>query len=302
MTAAEIAAALGNAQRSAAWHRCRCPVHNGRSASLALRDGNRRLIVHCHAGCAPEAVLDELRRRGLLVDFSPHPGVDNSDKGDKTLPPAETRDRQFRTACALDRWRHETRPARGTIVERYWRVRGLAIAVPDTIRASAGWMRHRESGETRPAMVGLVQHVERGPSAIHVTWLAPDGSGKATLEPPRKFFGQAAGAAIRLAPANDVDWLIFGEGIETTASVMQATGLPGWAAGWDGGIERLVLPAQVRRVLIAADHDKNGAGERAARRAAQRWLAEGRRVRIAMPPNPGTDFNDFVKGGGGAAR
>jgi hypothetical protein len=25
-----------------------------------------------------------------------------------------------------------------------------------------------------------------------------------------------------------------------------------------------------------------------------RWLAEGRRVRIAIPPEPGTDFNDVL--------
>jgi putative DNA primase/helicase len=38
----------------------------------------------------------------------------------------------------------------------------------------------------------------------------------------------------------------------------------------------------------------NGVGERAARTAAQRWLAEGRHVRIAMPPVPGFDWNDVL--------
>jgi putative DNA primase/helicase len=52
----------------------------------------------------------------------------------------------------------------------------------------------------------------------------------------------------------------------------------------------------VHEVVILADHDENGAGERAARLAADRWLAEGRRVRIAMPPQPGTDFNDVMLG------
>jgi len=48
-------------------------------------------------------------------------------------------------------------------------------------------------------------------------------------------------------------------------------------------------------VTILADNDKNGAGERAAHTAAARWLAEGRRVRIAMPPLPGTDWNDVLQ-------
>jgi hypothetical protein len=40
----------------------------------------------------------------------------------------------------------------------------------------------------------------------------------------------------------------------------------------------------------------SGRGEEAARNAARRWIAEGRRVQIAMPPDPGTDFNDVLLG------
>jgi hypothetical protein len=43
-----------------------------------------------------------------------------------------------------------------------------------------------------------------------------------------------------------------------------------------------------------ADHDASGVGKRAARDAAQRWLAEGRHVRIALPPEPCTDFADML--------
>jgi hypothetical protein len=35
---------------------------------------------------------------------------------------------------------------------------------------------------------------------------------------------------------------------------------------------------------IRADHDTSGTGGRAAHEAARWWLAEGRRVRVAMPP------------------
>jgi hypothetical protein len=41
-----------------------------------LRDGARGLIVKCWAGCAPAAILDELRRRGLLsgrCEYRPGP-------------------------------------------------------------------------------------------------------------------------------------------------------------------------------------------------------------------------------------
>jgi phage/plasmid primase-like uncharacterized protein len=56
----------------------------------------------------------------------------------------------------------------------------------------------------------------------------------------------------------------------------------------------------VRRVIVLADHDANGAGQRAARTAAQRWIREGRKVRIALPPAKG-DFNDMLAGANDAA-
>ena len=46
--------------------------------------------------------------------------------------------------------------------------------------------------------------------------------------------------------------------------------------------------------LSVTDHDESGTGARAARDAAERWLAEGRRVRMAIPPSTGTDFNDVL--------
>jgi len=47
MSAARIAQALGGARRSGEWWSCLCPVHPDRQPSLALRDGDRGLIVRC---------------------------------------------------------------------------------------------------------------------------------------------------------------------------------------------------------------------------------------------------------------
>jgi putative DNA primase/helicase len=54
--------------------------------------------------------------------------------------------------------------------------------------------------------------------------------------------------------------------------------------------------AQTPIFSSSCDHDCSGAGERAARSAAARWLSEGRRVRIAMPLKPGTDMADVLAG------
>jgi putative DNA primase/helicase len=95
--------------------------------------------------------------------------------------------------------------------------------------------------------------------------------------------------------------LVVGEGIETTLSVMQACALPGWAALSADGIGNLILPREVAMVLIGADNDVSGTGQRAASEAAERFLREGRRVRIAMPPTPGADFNDILTSSATAA-
>ena len=59
-------------------------------------------------------------------------------------------------------------------------------------------------------------------------------------------------------------------------------------------MKTLELPATVRAVIIAADNDASGAGQRNALAAYDRWTAEGRSVRIKTPPDIGDDFNDVL--------
>lgn len=186
-------------------------------------------------------------------------------------------------------------PAEGTPVERYMRARLPGIeAIPPVIRylpMGDAYARH-PSGGRRPVMVAAVEH-EHGVVGAHRTWLAPDGAGKASLDPVRISTGPIRGGAVRLAPAAET--LMVSEGVETAAA-MTATGMPAWTALSTSGMTALVLPPIVRTVIILADHDVSGAGERAARTAAARWLAEGRRVRLAMPPERGTDMADVLSG------
>ena len=148
-----------------------------------------------------------------------------------------------------------------------------------------------------PAMVALVEHVERGPVAVHCTYLRPDGSGKADIEKPKAIFGPVGGGAVRFGAPRAGEWLAVAEGIETALSVAVACSMPAWAALSAGGIKNLVLPPEATHVVICADHDASGTGERAAHDAAARWLAEGRRVRIAMPPEPGDRLQRHVLAG-----
>jgi hypothetical protein len=86
---------------------------------------------------------------------------------------------------------------------------------------------------------------------------------------------------------------MVGEGIETCLSAMQLMGLPAWAALSAPGLRSLVLPADVKDVIVLADGDE--AGEKAAQDCVRRWMAEGRSVRIDRAPR-GMDFNDVLRG------
>jgi hypothetical protein len=90
-----------------------------------------------------------------------------------------------------------------------------------------------------------------------------------------------------------LDRLMIAEDIETALPAVQATGEPAWAALSTSGLRVLDLPDRIRDVIVLADGDD--AGEAAARDCALRSKREGRRVRIARPPQ-GTDFNDVLMG------
>jgi putative DNA primase/helicase len=139
-------------------------------------------------------------------------------------------------------------------------------------------------------MIALVTRgSDNTPLAVHRTFLARDGAGKAPVDPQKMMLGPCRGGAVRLAAAGDV--LMVGEGIETCLAAMQATGNATWAALSTSGLRALDLPEDVRDVIVLADGDD--AGEAAARDCAWRWKREGRRVRIARPPQ-GMDFNDML--------
>lgn len=67
MTAAEIAKALSKPHmaREGEWSAC-CPAHEDHNPSLSITDGDgEHVLVHCHAGCPQDVVINELKSRGL---------------------------------------------------------------------------------------------------------------------------------------------------------------------------------------------------------------------------------------------
>jgi hypothetical protein len=270
-------------------------VHGGHSLTLADgRDG--KLLVKCFGGCEWREIFGEFRALGLIegrhVDVNPE-REDEFRRRREAEAKAEIEKLRRRIAAARDLYRRG-KSAAGSPVKTYLRRRNICGPIPAVLR----FLQHcpHRNGGYFPAMVAPIVNAAGDQIAIHKTFLRSDGSGKADLpkKEQRETCGPMKEGAVRLAPLRPGGVLVVGEGIESTLSAMQLFDLPGWAALHGGGIKDLDLPADIRRVVIAADNDANGVGQRAALFARKRWGAEGRSARILLPPNPGEDFNDVL--------
>jgi hypothetical protein len=184
---------------------------------------------------------------------------------------AEAAERERVTAAAdrlgKARWLWSRRqPIAGTFAETYLRhARGYGGPLSSTL----GFLPAR--GKHGPAMIaafGLPDEIEPGVLAIaeeqvcgvHITRLAPDGSGKAGSEADKIMIGCSAGYPIVLMPPNDLLGLVIAEGIEDTLSAHEATGLGAWAAGSASRLPGLgdAIPSYVECVTLMVDNDLDG--------------------------------------------
>ena len=239
MTSAEtIAKALGGHKTGNGWI-AQCPLHDDQTPSLSISAGkDGKVLVHCHAGCNQRDVfIAVLRNRGLCGKHKRKDPVADEEDADA--------DARKRSAFALAIWR-ACGPAEATLVQTYLAARGIDLPLPDALRFHAG-LKH-PSGDIWPAMVALVTNgVDATPLAIHRTFLARDGSGKAPVDPQKMMLGPCRGGVVRLADAGPGAVLMVGEGIETCLAAMQATGHPAWAALSTAGLRALDLPRRRAR-------------------------------------------------------
>jgi hypothetical protein len=280
----------------------RCPAHKDRKPSLSIREAeNGKVLLKCFAGC-------DYKQIAVALNSAPaHRALG------RPLPALKSAaDEKTRIETALRIWR-EAREPRGTIVQDYlfrrgftgempWRAESTIVhqerrqlrgglSIPASIRFHPS-LKH-PSGAYLPAMVAAIEGVERSIVGIHRTFLKPDGTGKAVVEPKKMALGRLKGHAVHLT-AGGAEMVIC-EGVETGLSILQATGLRVWAALGTSNLGQVEMPDFVREIILAADHDEPGC--RAARAAAESYTARGVQVRIVCPAASGADFSDLRDGG-----
>ena len=268
-----------------------CPFHNEKTGSFTVYPDQH---FHCF-GCNAHGDCIDFVRELRNLEFTDavrwilgsDPDSANPVKGGKQARESD-QDAERKQQAALAIWQNAQAPE-NTPVETYLRSRGITLDIPVSIKYAPD-LKHGPTGMLMPAMVAAIQGPDRTITGIHRTFLVSDGSKKAPVTQDKMMLGRCATGAVRLAAV--AESLILAEGIETALSIIQAIGLPTWAGLSTSGLKALVLPEEVREVVIAADGDEPG--EKAAHHAAQRFLGEGRRVRIARAPK-GMDFNDVLR-------
>ncbi len=277
ITARDFADRLGLKRYARSW-RGNCPACDYK-LSFAVREGrDHRPMLFCANGCSRDD-LDRALQAVFAGSWGPpeRPDAENE---------AEARERK--QAAALRIW-NGSDPVRGTPAELYLRTRHIEHVIGSAALRYRRDVPHPEAGRN-PAMIALVQGVDDRVLGVHRSYITASGN-KANIEPAKASLGPIWGGAVRIDPI--APELVIGEGIETSASAGKLLGLPAWAAISGGNLARgLVLPPEVRSIIIAADSDP--AGERAARDGALRWSREGRKVRIARPDRENCDFNDIL--------
>lgn len=213
-------------------------------------------------------------------------------------------------------WR-EAVPAEGTLAEVYLRGRGIRHGLPPSLRFAPRCWHDLERREL-PALIGGVQGPGGELVGVWRIYLADDGRAKAAAEPARLGLGNVRGGAVRLGRV--VDRVAICEGVETGLAARELLPRPVWCCLSTSGIRGVELPPSCAEVMIVADHDfrdereflefrrPDGSIERrpngmfgkrpgliAAQAAEARFVSEGRRVCIVMPPIEGQDYNDMVK-------
>ncbi len=270
------------------WKAC-CPIHADRSPSFTIYAGDQRW--HCF-GCGDGGdVLDFVRKVhgvGLRDAAAMLTGANLPVVSMPRLDKPTDADRDT-IGEAVSIWRNAG-PISGTPAERYLRNRGISIGLPDCLRFSMLRLGRREP---LPVLVALVAGPDDIPCGVQRIFLTDDGR-KADLPDGKVKFslGRIRGGAIRLAPGA-VSGMILSGSVEDGLSLMEIEGRAVWAAPGEEMLAGMMLPDPVRSVVIGADNDE--AGRRFAAKARDKFMSEGRMVRVILPTNGAKDFNQELQ-------
>jgi hypothetical protein len=267
------------------------PGHSAADRSVSLLLRNDRVFVHTFGDSDWREVLDDLRARRLIDDRNAPTSMALAPL-ERNVRPAATDIERLDTAR---RFWDAGRPLARTLSERHCRLRAIRrpLPGPEVARHSSATpvSAYVESKYRRPTLLVAICDGDGAFSAVEVTYLKANGQRASDLRLPRKTIGPVpANTAIRIDPP--AAEMVVGEGFFTTLSATERFQLPGWALMSTRNLRTWIPPEGVRSVLIAADRGKDG--EASAAQLAGRLREHRVRARVALPPQPLGDWNDWA--------
>lgn len=289
-----ILSAVGLSPRSLSGRHGPCPLCNGGKDRFRFDDKDGRgtwICSQCGAGDGIELVKRFLgiEFKDAAVEIEKHIG--QAPIARSSIGIAQSDEAQRNEMRAI--WKRSRAITADDPAGRYLNSRTGLRTFPSCLRFSPD--ERYGPGAFHPAMIAKVDPsdaaIAKGErSALHRTFLSPEGA-KATVDNPRKMLGtMPSGAAVRLMQHQDV--LGVAEGIETALSVATIFNVPTWAALTAGLLEEWTPPEIVTTVFVFGDNDHSFTGQASAFRLAQKLKAKGFDVIVELSPLFGTDWND----------
>ena len=268
-TAIIVAALRGKWQGSYAL--CTCPAHDDRTPSLSVRQGDRGLLVHCFAGCAPSRILEEINR------LDP--------KTAKSVP-------DYRPpGAAVDMsWLWEQGTAiNGTLAERYLVGRNLPTDATD-LRFHPNCQNGRKPLERyEPAlMVGM--RLRGNLVGIQRIFLDPDTA----KHRDKKIIGRSRFASWE--GIQPTDTLAIAESFEDAHAYATMKRIPCWSSMAANKLHAIAIPECVTTIILAPDNDK--AGRIAVNRGRKVYRQAGYDVKVDLPTTH-KDWAGMIEAGAG---
>ena len=241
-----------------------CLIHNDKRPSLSItQDANGKVLVHCHAGCAQNDLIDYFRANDA---WTPESTVNNA---------------HDKNSYAKLLWESSLELNGTDIASMYLKNRGLKFTeLPKTLRFNPSCYLNKE--KNLPALIAKIQ--DSSGELIGVQRIYLDNSGqKANVDTPKKILGSFKSGYVELRADSPGDEIHITEGIETGLAVFLSLKQTTYCAVSASNLSKVRTAKTDKTTHIWADEDKSGTGEREARKAAQEFTAQGIRAIIHLP-------------------
>lgn len=254
-----------------------CPIHNDKNKSLSITQKDGKLLLHCHAGCSQDELIDLLKRNGAWAE-------------------SENRKVNETQTNALALWNSSQGISNAGQAGKYLKHRGFDLETfPESLRFCSSCY-NSELKENKFAIIGRIQNFRNELIGVQRIYLDNYGR-KLNVEFPKKILGSYTGGYVEFKGSSSSETIHLAEGIETGLAIFVSLKKTTLCAMNATNLSKVVTDKTVKTIHIWADKDLSGTGQREAEKAAKEYSSQGIKVYLHLPKSDipaGTKGIDFL--------